>query len=85
MMRTHYCGQLTEREIGRDCVLSGWLHFRRDHGGVLFLDLRDRTGLVQIVVNPEPADLFKRAVELRSVFVVQGRGKVRARPEGTKP
>ena len=84
MMRTVYCGQLTEREIGREVILSGWVHSRRDHGGVLFIDLRDRTGLIQIVVNPEPAELFKRAEELRSEYVVQIKGHVRARPEGTR-
>ncbi len=84
MMRTYFCGELTEREVGRECILSGWVHSRRDHGGVLFIDLRDRTGLVQIVVNPEPAALFKQAEELRSEYVIQIKGRVRARPEGTR-
>jgi aspartyl-tRNA synthetase len=84
MMRTFYCGQLAEREVGREVILSGWVHSRRDHGGVLFIDLRDRTGLVQIVVNPEPAALFAHAEELRSEYVVQFKGHVRLRPEGTR-
>lgn len=84
MMRTSYCAEVNERHIGEHPTLSGWVHSRRDHGGVLFIDLRDRTGLVQVVFNPESAALFKQAEELRSEFVIQVKGKVRSRPEGTR-
>ncbi len=84
MMRTSYCAEVNERHVGQAVTLSGWVHSRRDHGGVLFIDLRDRTGLVQIVFNPEPAALFNEAEQLRSEFVIQVKGKVRPRPEGTR-
>jgi aspartyl-tRNA synthetase len=84
MKRTHYCGLVSEKEIGHNITLDGWVASRRDHGGVLFIDLRDRTGLVQIVFNPEPAALFNQASELRSEFVIRVTGNVRARPEGTR-
>ncbi len=84
MMRTQYCAEVADRHIGQSVVLSGWVHSRRDHGGVLFIDLRDRTGLVQVVFNPEPAALFTEAEQLRAEFVVQVKGVVRQRPEGTR-
>lgn len=83
MMRTSYCAEVTDRQVGQAVTLSGWVHSRRDHGGVLFIDLRDRTGLVQVVFNPEPAALFKDAEQLRGEFVIQVKGSVRPRPEGT--
>ena len=60
MMRTNYCGQVDESLIGKEIILCGWAHRRRDHGGVKFIDLRDREGLVQIVFNPESPELFKK-------------------------
>ncbi len=84
MMRTSYCGHIDKNRVGQQVTLAGWVHARRDHGGVLFIDLRDRTGLVQLVFNPEPADLFKRAEQLRSEFVIHVSGTVRLRPEGTQ-
>ncbi|MCG3205466.1 MAG: Aspartate--tRNA ligase [Elusimicrobia bacterium] len=83
-MRTVYCAAVSEKELGQSVTLSGWVHSRRDHGGVLFIDLRDRTGLIQVVFNPEPAALFGEAEQLRSEFVIQVKGKVRQRPEGTR-
>jgi aspartyl-tRNA synthetase len=84
MMRTHYCGMVSEKQTGQKVTLDGWVASRRDHGGVLFIDLRDRTGLVQVVFNPETADLFAQASTLRSEFVIQVNGVVRSRPEGTR-
>src|SRR3989338_5505847 len=84
MMRSSTCGEVSEKNVGQKVTLSGWVQSRRDHGGVLFIDLRDRTGLVQIVFNPEPAALFSQAESLRSEFVVQAIGTVRPRPEGTR-
>ncbi len=84
MQRTVYCGFVSDKHVGQKITLDGWVASRRDHGGVLFIDLRDRSGLVQIVFNPEPAALFSKASELRSEFVIEVTGTVRARPEGTK-
>lgn len=84
MMRTSYCTEVTDQHIAKMVTLSGWVHSRRDHGGVLFIDLRDRTGLIQVVFNPEPAALFLEAEQLRSEFVIQVKGQVRQRPEGTR-
>lgn len=83
-MRTFYCGEVTEQQLAQPVVLCGWVHRRRDHGGVIFIDLRDRTGLVQIVFNPDQQAMFKQAGELRSEFVIQVTGQVRLRPEGTQ-
>ena len=83
MMRTQYCAEVFSQHIGQKVTLVGWVHSRRDHGGVLFIDLRDRTGLVQIVFNPESKELFSQADQLRSEYVIQGVGSVRKRPEGT--
>lgn len=82
-MRSHYCGQVTADSLDKEVTLAGWVHRRRDHGGVIFVDLRDREGIVQVVVAPEQAAAFKQAEMLRSEFVVQVKGKVRRRPEGT--
>lgn len=82
-MRNHYCGQVTADLLNQEVKLAGWVHRRRDHGGVIFIDLRDREGIVQIVVNPDQKEAFNKAESLRSEFVVQVVGKVRRRPEGT--
>jgi aspartyl-tRNA synthetase len=82
-MRTHYCGQVNETLVGQPVAVAGWVHRRRDHGGVIFVDLRDREGLVQIVCNPDAAEVFANAEKLRNEFVVRIEGKVRERPAGT--
>ena len=82
-MRTEYCGLVTEALLGQTVTLSGWVNRRRDHGGVLFIDLRDREGYVQIVCDPDRAEMFKIAEDVRNEFCVQVKGLVRARPEGT--
>ena len=82
-MRSHYCGQVDERLIGQTVEVAGWVHRRRDHGGIIFIDLRDREGLLQIVFDPDAAELFKDAERLRNEFVVRVKGRVRERPAGT--
>ena len=82
-MRTHYCGQVSEQLTGQTVTVAGWVHRRRDHGGVIFVDLRDREGLVQIVFDPDSPALFAEAEKLRNEFVVRVTGVVRARPAGT--
>jgi aspartyl-tRNA synthetase len=82
-MRSHYCGQVSDQLLGQEVMVAGWVHRRRDHGGVIFVDLRDREGLLQIVFDPDAAAVFKEAERLRSEFVVQVKGRVRARPAGT--
>jgi len=84
MFKTHTCGELRSEHAGQEVTLAGWVHRRRDHGGVIFIDLRDRFGVAQIVINPAsvPADVFKRAESLRGEFVVQVKGAVRLRPDG---
>jgi aspartyl-tRNA synthetase len=82
-MRTHYCGQVGESSIGQVVTVAGWAHRRRDHGGVIFVDLRDRQGLLQIVFNPDAADVFAKAERVRNEYVLQVTGVVRARPPGT--
>jgi aspartyl-tRNA synthetase len=82
-MRSHYCGLVTEALLGQTVSLCGWVNRRRDHGGVIFVDLRDREGYVQVVCDPDRADMFKAAEGLRNEFCVQIKGLVRARPEGT--
>ena len=82
-MRSHYCGQVTEDLLGQEVVLCGWAHRRRDHGGVIFIDLRDREGLVQVVFDPDTVEAFATAEQVRSEFVLQVEGRVRPRPEGT--
>ncbi len=82
-MRSHYCGLVTEDLIGQTVRLCGWVNRRRDHGGVIFVDLRDREGYVQVVCDPDRPEMFKGAEGLRNEFCVQVTGVVRARPEGT--
>ena len=82
-MRSHYCGLVTEALMGQTVSLCGWVNRRRDHGGVIFVDLRDREGYVQVVCDPDRAEMFKTAEGLRNEFCVQIKGLVRARPEGT--
>ncbi len=82
-MRTQYCGQVTEKFIDQTVTVAGWVHRRRDHGGVIFIDLRDREGLVQVVVNPDTEENFAKAEKLRAECVLQITGKVIARTEGT--
>ncbi len=83
-MRSHYCGQLNESLIDGTVTLCGWVHRRRDHGGVIFLDLRDREGVAQIVIDPDTEEAFARAEKVRSEFVLKLTGRVRLRPEGTQ-
>ncbi len=80
--RTHYCGNVDVALAGKEVILMGWVHRRRDHGGVIFVDLRDREGIVQIVFNPDAAEAHKEAHKIRSEFVLAVKGKVRRRPEG---
>jgi aspartyl-tRNA synthetase len=82
-VRTEYCGRVSRNHLGQTVSLSGWVHRRRDHGGVIFIDLRDREGLVQVVCDPDTPDTFKTADRLRAEFVIEVQGKVRARPAGT--
>ena len=82
-MRTHYCGELNAKHINEEVTLCGWAHRRRDHGGVIFIDLRDRYGLAQIVIDPDTKEAFKIAESVRNEFVLRVKCKVRARPEGT--
>ncbi|MGQ0619145.1 MAG: aspartate--tRNA ligase [Panacagrimonas sp.] len=84
MMRSHYCGQVTEALTGETVTVCGWVHRRRDHGGVIFLDLRDREGLLQCVFDPDTADAFAQADRFRSEYVVKITGRVRPRPTGTE-
>ncbi|MDT3670708.1 MAG: aspartate--tRNA ligase [Aromatoleum sp.] len=83
-MRTHYCGQVTAADLDQTVTLCGWVHRRRDHGGVIFIDLRDREGLVQVVCDPDRAETFRTAESIRNEFVVELTGKVRRRPAGTE-
>ncbi len=83
-MRTHYCGLVTQQFIGQEVTLCGWVNRRRDHGGVIFVDLRDREGYVQVVCDPDRADTFAVAEGIRNEFCIKVVGMVRARPEGTK-
>src|SRR6202011_4144386 len=82
-MRSHYCGQVDDKLIGQEVTVAGWVHRRRDHGGVIFVDLRDREGLLQVVFDPDAATMFKEAERLRSEFVIRVTGRVRARPGAT--
>jgi aspartyl-tRNA synthetase len=83
MMRTHYCGHVNRELIGQTVTLCGWAHRRRDHGGVIFIDLRDREGMAQIVIDPDTKEAFAIAESVRNEFVLKITCKVRARPEGT--
>src|SRR5690554_1681069 len=82
-MRTHYCGAINENLEGQEVTLCGWVHRRRDHGGVIFLDVRDREGIAQVVFDPDYQDSFQLADRVRSEYVIQVTGKIRMRPEGT--
>ena len=82
-MRSHYCGQVNEKLVGQEVTVAGWVHRRRDHGGVIFVDLRDREGLLQVVFDPDNQGQFAEAEKLRNEFVVKVRGLVRERPGGT--
>ncbi len=82
-MRTHYCGDINESLIDENVTFCGWVHRRRDHGGVIFLDVRDREGLVQVVFDPDTVEAFNTADSVRSEYVVSITGLVRGRPEGT--
>src|SRR5712692_11547330 len=81
-MRTHYCGELGAALVDRSVTLCGWAHRRRDHGGVIFIDLRDREGVAQVVCHPDRAAAFQAAERVRNEFVLRVTGKVRRRPEG---
>ena len=81
-MRTHYCGEINRSLIGETLSVAGWVHGRRDHGGVIFVDLRDRSGLLQVVFDPDQAEMFAEAERIRSEFVLGVRGRIRERPEG---
>ena len=81
-MRSHYCGELNSSVVGQSVTFCGWVHRRRDHGGVIFLDVRDRKGQVQVVFDPDLPEQFATADRVRSEYVVQITGLVRARPEG---
>jgi aspartyl-tRNA synthetase len=83
LKRTDYCGRIDRRYLGQDVTVMGWVHRRRDHGGVIFIDLRDREGLVQVVCDPDRADTFAIAERLRNEFCIAVAGRVRPRPEGT--
>lgn len=82
-MRSHYCGLVTDALLGQTVTLCGWVNRRRDHGGVIFVDVRDREGYVQVVCDPDRAEMFKVAEDLRNEFCIQVKGLVRARPDGT--
>jgi aspartyl-tRNA synthetase len=83
MMRTHNCGEVTETHIDDTVELCGWVNRRRDHGGVIFIDLRDRSGIVQVVCDPDEVEAFKLAEQVRNEYVLRIKGRVRHRPEGT--
>ena len=82
-MRTHYCGDLTAKNLGERVKLTGWMHRRRDHGGVIFLDVRDRVGIIQVVYDPDTPESFAVADRVRNEYVLKVSGRVRRRPEGT--
>jgi aspartyl-tRNA synthetase len=82
-MRSHYCGHIDASLIGQEITVAGWVHRRRDHGGVIFVDLRDREGLLQVVFDPDDPEMFALAERIRGEFVLRVRGKLRQRPEGT--
>ena len=82
-MRSHFCGTVTEDLVGESVTLCGWVHRRRDHGGVIFIDLRDRTGLVQVVYDPDTVEAFGAAEQVRPEYVLRAVGRVRERPPGT--
>jgi len=83
MMRSHYCGDINESHLEKEVEICGWVHRRRDHGGVIFIDLRDREGIVQVVFDPDRAESFAIAESVRGEYVLKLKGRVRPRPEGT--
>ncbi|RLA06553.1 MAG: aspartate--tRNA ligase, partial [Gammaproteobacteria bacterium] len=82
-MRTHYCGEINQQQVDQTVSVCGWVNRRRDHGGVIFVDLRDKKGILQVVFDPDDDVMFSQAEGLRNEFVLQVEGKVRIRPEGT--
>lgn len=82
-MRSQYAGSVCSKQLGQQVTLCGWVHRRRDHGGVIFIDLRDREGLAQVVCDPDRPEMFKTAETLRNEFCIQIVGMVRPRPAGT--
>ena len=82
-MRSHYCGKVDESLIGQEVTVAGWVHRRRDHGGVIFVDLRDREGLLQVVFDPDNPEMFAEAERIRGEYVLLVKGLVRDRPKGT--
>ena len=82
-MRSHYCGEPNIKTVGEEIELTGWVHRRRDRGGVIFLDLRDRSGIVQVVFDPDTKESFETADRVRNEYVLKAKGRVRPRPEGT--
>ena len=82
-MRTHYCGDVAVADVGQQVTLFGWVHRRRDHGGVIFLDVRDRSGIVQVVYDPDTEESFAVAEQVRNEYVLHVHGRVRPRPDGT--
>ena len=82
-MRSHYCGHVDQSLIGEEISVCGWVHRRRDHGGVIFIDLRDREGLLQVVFDPDRQEIFAAAERIRGEYVLAVKGLVRERPEGT--
>lgn len=82
-MRSHYCDQINRELLDSSITLCGWVHRRRDHGGLIFIDLRDNRGIVQVVCDPENSKTFEIAGTLRNEYVIKVTGQVRARPEGT--
>ena len=83
-MRSHLCGNLNIKNLNEEVTICGWIHRRRDHGGVIFLDVRDATGIVQVVVNPENKEAFKIAEDIRSEYVIKAFGQVEGRPEDSQ-
>ncbi len=79
-MRTHYCGEVDEALTGEEIAVAGWVHRRRDHGGVIFIDLRDREGLLQVVCDPDTPEVFARAERVRNEYVLAVSGRLRERP-----
>src|SRR4051812_50205041 len=82
-MRSEYCGLVSRTHLNQTITVAGWVHRRRDHGGVIFVDLRDREGLLQVVCDPDRAETFATGEKLRHEFCIAVTGKVRRRPEGT--